>query len=363
MINIKKNITGFVFIGDPHIWSHKPGRRLDTNYLQTILQKIIWISHYCNEHNLQAVFLGDLIHEANDNDLKMISQLVTTMQHFVLKPLVLVGNHDLTETQLTEGTVLHLLHSTGQIEVLMKNEPYGRFSVQNDFGQSTVLLGGTPYGNPIPHSLKKWCPFTEHHTHQELKKALQVDYTVWITHDDLAFDSSYPNSIELQPFVGVDIAVNGHMHKTQKPLKKGETSWYNPGNINRLTLDLMHQTPKIWVYYPGENSYEYGGDGLPVYKLHSVEIPHQKGETILSLEGKISIDPQYQLKPDVIPPVDQQYLSDFVQKIKQEEYIEKTDDGVFLHQQIQQEFLEKNPPEHIQHIILHLFNQSIKHQN
>lgn len=362
-IETAKTTQGLVFIGDPHVWSHKPGRRRDTDYLGTILNKIIWIAQYCNQHNLYPIILGDLLDDSQDNDLHMMSRLVDALQHFENKPLVLVGNHDISEKTLTPGTVLHLLHHTGQIEAIIQNGPHCIIPIDNGTGLQNILLGGTPYGEAIPLSLQKWSGLVGETTHEEIQEHLGVDRVVWITHEDLAFDSSYPNSVALHPIMGVDISVNGHMHRTQKPVQKGKTAWYNPGNINRLTIDLIDQPPKIWVYR-ADGQMEVGADGLEVPLIEGVAVPHVAGPEILSLEGRISTMEQNAVSSDDVDNVEQDnqdegLLSKFVQHMKNDERTARSDDGVFLAGVIQEEFNTIKPPPAVQSIVSRLFERAL----
>lgn len=358
-INLK-NLKGFVFIGDPHIWSFKPGRRLDDNYLKTILGKMKWIANYCNENKLIPIILGDLLDDAQDNDLSMLSDLVDTLQDFETKPIVLVGNHDINEKKLKPGTVLYLLHQTGQIDAMIDNGPFRSVTLENNGIETNVLIGGTPYGEDVPISITKWVGNATKLEHQELKDVIGMDKVIWITHDDFAFDSSYPNAIALKPIEGVDIAVNGHMHRTQKPVLKGQTAWYNPGNINRLTIDLIDQTPKIWVYIPNEEKTQLSSEGLEIPLIESVEIPHIEGKLILSQEGRIStIEQKYlekNLKEDILQNT---LLSKFVEQIKDDDNISRSDDGVYLASVINEEYEILNVPPKIQNIVSNLFEKAL----
>ena len=360
----RKPTKGLVFIGDPHIWSHKPGRRRDENYLNTLIGKLIWSARYANEHDLWPVILGDLLHESSDNDLGMISKLVDAMQHFERKPFVMVGNHDLTEKTLTPGTVLHLLAQTEQIHAMVDNSPMALIPITQDGQTSQVLLGGTPYGEQIPVSLAKWVAGKIDLKHDDIKKDLGVDKVVWITHEDLAFDSNYPGALALFPIEGVDLVVNGHMHATQKPIRKGCTSWYNPGNITRLTIDLIEHIPKIWTWSPFDTRTQAGADGIDVPVLDGIVIPHVEGHKILSLEGRAAlIEEQHKVViADDEPSADTSSVtSEFVKMIKNDEQTERTDDGVFLAQSIQEELDHINPPAHIKDIVIRLFDQTIAH--
>ena len=362
--------SGFLFIGDPHIWSHKPGRRLDEDYLGTLLGKMLWAAEKANEQQLWPVILGDLLHDATDNNLVMISRLTDCLQHFDRKPLVLVGNHDLTEKKLTPGTTLHLLNQTGQILAMTNNGPYGIFEMVALEGKVRVLLGGTPYGEAIPQSLLPWVESKvlkkDMTSHDDLKKLLGVDEVVWITHEDLAFDKSYPNAITLAPILGVDVAVNGHMHTNQKPIMKGKTAWFNPGNISRLTIDLIEQIPTVWKWVPKQKEIMIGADGLPVPLLLGLIIPHVLGCNILSLEGRVAVvDDLSNLQEKVNEGADLSLLtSSFVDHIKNETHVGRSDDGVFLSSVIKEEMSLQKTPQHIKDIVDRLFEKAInKHRN
>lgn len=350
----KRPTKGFLIIGDPHIWSKKPGRRRDESYLQTILGKIAWSIEYANDNDLWPICLGDLMHEAQDNDLEMIEDLIHTLEQSHRKMIVLVGNHDISETTLKKGTTLNLLNKTECIHVILKNEPFGIFEFEKDDGEKeNVLLGGTPYGMEIPLTLIKWCKGRVENEHDKIKKHLGVDRCVWITHDDLAFDSHYPGAKQLHEITGVDLAINGHMHKEQKPLKKGVTSWHNPGNISRITIDLIKQEPNVWVL-DGFDNYSLGGDGLDVISMKKVTIPHISGDEILSKEGKISLVEKIEGESD-----EESEISNFVEKIKKDEMVEKSDDAVFLKESIYDDFEAHNVPEKIRNIVIGLLDKSI----
>lgn len=354
----KRPTKGFLIIGDPHLWSKKPGRRLDTSYNSTILGKISYAIDYANENDLWPVCTGDLMHEAQDSNLEMIEDILHTLEQSDRKMIVLVGNHDISETTLKKGTTLNLLNRTGCIMVMMENAPFGVFEMIDSEGEEKrVLLGGTPYGYEIPSSLGKWSKGKNTQNHNEMKKSFKVDKSVWITHDDLAFDSHYPGAKQLHEITGVDMAINGHMHKEQKPLQKGNTSWYNPGNISRITIDLIEQKPKVWIVGVGVEQNAVGGDGLNVIEMKSVEISHIEGREILSMEGKISINE----KKD--PTTIDEKASSFVEKIKKDEMIGRTDDAVFLKEAIEHDFEENEVPEVIREIVMRLLDKSTKEKN
>lgn len=343
---------GLLFVGDPHVWSLKPGRRRD-DYFATICDKLEQIAHISNDRNLWVVCLGDLFHQAQDNNLDMISRLTRVFSLYKRKPIVLVGNHDLTETTLTPGTTLDVFHASGQILAMVDNGPFATLNIDTPEGVHRLVLGGTPYGQDIPVSLAQWFKGT---THESIKKKAKADTIAWITHEDLAFDNSYPNAVALRPIVGVDIAVNGHMHRMQKPVKMGQTSWYNPGNIARISIDLADQVVAVWAWEPTKKTMPSSND-LDVVYLEQIPLKVQEGKVVLSLEGHIA------KKEKVEHLVEATTTSRFVEQLKQDQHVERTDEGVVLRETLNEDYATHEVPEHISLITDELFKQALmQHQ-
>ena len=60
---------GVLYIGDPHVWSKKPGRRRDEDFLATILGKLGQAAEIANKNHLWPICPGDLLHDDDDHDL------------------------------------------------------------------------------------------------------------------------------------------------------------------------------------------------------------------------------------------------------------------------------------------------------
>ena len=359
---------GFVFLGDPHVWSRSPGRRLD-KYGRAILKKLAAAAKIANEQDLWPVCLGDLLHEADDNDLAMLSSLIATLRLFDRPLLCAVGNHDLTERTLTQGTALELLEQASALRTLCHNAPYAYIDMLDGQGQEVrVLLGATPYGDSIPVSLAPWTGLAKAVDHDHSKQALGAHSVIWITHDDLAFDHRYPGAKDTHPIVGVDLAVNGHMHLTQKPLRRGQTTWHNPGNLARLTIDLAEQTPKIWAWRPNEARTMKAADGLDVPLMESIELPHDPAENVLSMAGRAVKQAQLEgQSAGVMEPEPAETLpatgiasSRFVEKLREDQSERRTDDGTLLNQTIQEVLDQQSPPEHIVKIVNRLASKALE---
>lgn len=347
---------GLAFIGDPHVWSRKPGRRRDADHLGAIIGKMEWCADACNEKNLWPVILGDLLHDPTDNGLIMLERLEHALARFHRKPIVLTGNHDLQEVSLTEGSTLHFLHSTGKIHCIIDNGLFASITVEDGDKIRKVALGGTPYGQTVPDHIGKTCGWSGFGKldHDAVKKKLGVDDVVWITHDDMAFDKPYPGSKALHPVIGADLAVNGHMHGWQQPIAKGPTAWHNPGNINRMTVDLKDHVPRLWLWWPARVEYQDGGDGLPVQTLHPLVIPHAKGPDAFSLEGRISQTALSQ--DDGSSAQGSRFVALSAQNMTG---ADRTDDGVYLMESIQAEADRGGDSDEVVQIVSNLLDRTV----
>ena len=363
--------SGLVFIGDPHLWSKTPGRRLD-NYSQVTLNKLAAAAEISNRLNLWPVCLGDLFHHAKENNLEFLSKIMEVLREFDRPFLCAVGNHDLTERELTKGTALELLEQAGVLRTMRQNGPFGIIEITDEMGgTSNVLLGATPYGENIPPSLSRWTGLTRSVDHNATKKAIGVEHSVWITHDDMAFDHRYPGAKDTHPIVGVDLVINGHMHLAQTPLRKGPTAWYNPGNISRLSIDLSKQTPRIWSWKPDGLTMK-ASDGLDIPLIEPIDLPHQDSEEVLSLHGravKNAILSGEEISTLIVPeedtlPVSGIASSKFVEKLKDDQSQQRTDDGSYLSQTVQDTLARRQAPEHVSGIVQRLLDRALeKHRN
>lgn len=251
--DFRSNARGFLFIGDPHVASHKIGRRKD-DYTQSVLSKLEAAAFVCEEENLIPVILGDLMHTNDDSEIKLLNRLTRVLQQFPTTPLVLEGNHDRGQlTQLSDQDVLQLLSLTGTIELTGRGL-VGVFHFKE--AQKPTRLWACPHGTELPSALPDF-----------------DGDTVMVTHHDLAFGSSYPGATELKPIEGCAMVVNGHMHDTKKPVLQGETWWHNPGNIEPLSIDLADHVPRVWKWVPGQD----------FSVLEGVDLPH--GSDIFDLAG------------------------------------------------------------------------------
>lgn len=337
-----KIVNGILFIGDPHLWSKKPGRRLD-NYTDVILNKLKEAIQYANQHNLLIICLGDLFEKPEDNDIEFLTKVIEVIKEN--KMLINVGNHDIHEHKLTFKNPLKLLEKTGLIELTEDNGFAYQVDIKNQNNEiNRIIIGATPYGHKIPDNvlpllidlendilkgdveLNKdniYQPLTEEQIEniqeqekgnkvvgnipiylkqdfnqeyqtifEKFKKENNIKEVIWLTHHDLAMTGAYPNSIALKEIYGVDRVINGHIHGTKMPVKINNTVYYNIGNIARMKIDMIFHKPAVWQYDFNENDEEDLKDltpsvnGLMVKSLKPYYLSCQDGKEVFKLNGK-----------------------------------------------------------------------------
>ena len=393
---------GVLFVGDPHLWSKRPGRRRDESFLNTILNKLTKVASIANNNNLLAVILGDLFHEDDDYEPEMLVKIIKVLQLFKRKPVTIVGNHEKDEWVLKEKNALALLKVTNQIDVIEKNSFWGKLTLTNPKDKNhthNIAIGGTPYGQTIPYDLTSFLKteggssiraeldkenlnlakekmkslagrggvnlLSESNVNEnilpndeinnQIHEALNCETVIWLTHHDLAFENTYPNSIPLHNIDGVDMMINGHIHGTKKPVKVGNTACYNPGNISRLSIDMAEHLPSVWMWTPFIEKQMPSSKGIMVPYLEQIVLPHVTGEEIFNFEGRHTQKSLIEVLPEEIEH------SVFVELLKTENNSNnKTDDGIYLKESMDAIFQEKETIEPVKLILEHLFHKALK---
>jgi len=259
-----EGFNGFLFIGDPHLAGYRPGRRMD-DYTNVILDKLAQAAVISVEQNLVPVILGDLFHRNKENSLPLLSRLIDIARSFSMVPLTLEGNHDKEETRLTSADALTLVSKLGAFTVLTKEGLAGEF----DFGGSVVRLYAVPYGAEIPREL----PEEEGVTN------------IIITHHDLNFSGAHPGCKPIQEIAGCKMLVNGHIHKKLPSFDCGAMRAHNPGNIARLSKDVIHEVPSVWEWRPAFNNFELKRHILK----YDADVFDLTGDHVAPAAGKASV--------------------------------------------------------------------------
>lgn len=214
------NYRGLLLIGDPHLEGRQPGYRKD-DYPEVILDKLDWSLNYAVTNRLLPIILGDLFDKPRDNPTWLIGRLIEMFRQASTQGEVLgiYGNHDVHyQPELTEHDSLSLLVCSQALRLLSAESPW-----IGEMQGRTVIVGGASYREELPKA------FT-----------LPLDRTsagpplvVWITHHDILIPGYDEGRIKPCEIPGVDLVINGHIHRRLETVERGQTQWWTPGNISR----------------------------------------------------------------------------------------------------------------------------------
>lgn len=326
---------GLLIVGDPHVSSRRPGRRVEKNWPEPILTKLQKCVEICNEQNLVMILLGDLFDTCFEPDEGLKTRLARILQDLNVVAISNTGNHDVknitlpgqpsTVMALSDGDSLAYIGTTNVVDVVAKSGPVCEFIL----GEKRLGIGMTPYGQEIPRDVTGLFP--------------QADAVAWFTHHDIAFENPYPGAIEPFEIAGCKLAINGHVHATKPLVRAGSTQWINPGNINRQSMDLIDHVPSAWILR---------GDG----QMEPVVLPHERGAFDLTGTFVTAVT-----EKELVRDVD----SAFVTLLRAETTSEMaiSADGSLLAEDIEAKFESDGTDSHVRNIILSLLSDAVERRN
>jgi predicted phosphodiesterase len=209
---------GLLFIGDPHLSARVPGFRKD-DYPRTTLDKLRWALAYADTNRLKPVLLGDLFHYPRDNANWLLVELMSLIE----RPLIAIfGNHDCSENTLCADDTLAVLQAAGKLQLLGGGDAQAT-PWRGEINGMPIAIGGSCWGQKLPESVDR--------------SALGLPrHVIWISHHDLRFPG-YEESARwsCREIPGIDLVINGHIHRQLPDVQAGNTMWCNPGNISRVS--------------------------------------------------------------------------------------------------------------------------------
>jgi hypothetical protein len=248
---------GVLFIGDPHLASRVPGFRKD-DYPRRILAKLKFALDYAREHALLPVLLGDLFDFPRDNANWLLVELHALLGHGTL---AIYGNHDCKENTPTDNDSVSVLVASGRLHLLSATDVW-----HGEINGCTVIIGGTCWGQTLPEAFDR-SPYADG----------RPCHVLWATHHDLRFpgyEESARRSCGEVP--GIDLVVNGHIHRDLGEVTAGGTRWVNPGNITRISRSDACKT-----HVPGMLRVHVAADGLTCERI---AIPHEPFDDVFHPE-------------------------------------------------------------------------------
>lgn len=325
MTEVIKGYEGFLFIGDSHLVSNKPGRRID-DYATAVLGKLSQSARIAKERRLYPIHLGDLFHRARENSLELLSRTSKVLREFPEPLRMVAGSHDRTESWLTEKDAVYLLADFGVLRPLDKP---GKV-LTLDIAGELVSLWVTPAGCAVPNSIP----------------AEPGTRNIMVTHHDFDFNGKYPGAHELHEIEGCDLMVNGHMHHPTPMVLKGRTACHNPGSISRPSVDLVRHQPVVSVWTPAH-----------CLNLEAVPLEHVKDVFDMTGHEAFAADPK-ELKASLPKGL---RLSTFAAKLRATEATEaaRTDDGSVMVERLDNYFKMFEKPDNLKRYMTSLVAEVI----
>lgn len=208
---MESDYKGLLFIGDPHLSSRIPGFRKD-DYTGAILKKMEFAINYAAEHFLLPILLGDLFNLPRDNSNRLLTHLMRILEGRLV--LGVTGNHDTTESELQDEDSLSVIVAAGRLRLLDQSGPW-----RGIVNKVPLCIGGSSWSEKIP---------------TQFEEAASDACVVWITHHNIGFVDAEGSWIKPQEIQGIQLIVNGHIHRPMPDRTCGMTTWMNPGSIARV---------------------------------------------------------------------------------------------------------------------------------
>ena len=244
---------GLLVIGDPHLEGRQPGFRKD-DFPRVILGKLRWCIEYALGERLLPILLGDLFDKPRDNPTWMLGELIDLLSR--IECIGVYGNHDCADPLLGPHDSLSLLIKAGCVTLVDHDLPWRGVMNGRD-----VVIGGSSYRQRIPESFKV--------AGADGPSPLGV----WITHHDLNLPGYDENRFpKPRPIPGVDLIINGHIHRRLDPVTAGSTVWMTPGNITRRS-----RSDAVRAHTPSVLRVDVTRSG---YETTYVEVPHERFDDV-----------------------------------------------------------------------------------
>ena len=214
------DFRGLMFIGDPHLESRIPGFRKD-DYPTVALRKFRWCLQFAREQAFQPFLLGDLFQLPQDNPNWLIAEIISIINDYTDGSLpAIYGNHDVRENSLKPNDSISILFAGGHLRQVGVDDQAWSGTVAG----AEVSVGGTVWGERLPER--------EHFSNTD--NCSKADLSVWMTHHDILIPG-YEEGGRIRPFGidGLDVVINGHIHRRLEIVSKKQTHWVTAGNITR----------------------------------------------------------------------------------------------------------------------------------
>ena len=176
--------------------------------------------------------------------------------------MAIYGNHDCKENQPTDNDSVSILVASGLLRLLSADAPW-----VGTANGCTLVVGGTCWGQKLPDAFDR----------STVATVGRPCHVVWATHHDLLFpgyEESARRACRCVP--GIDLIVNGHIHRDLGEVVADTTKWVNPGNITRVARSDASK-----AHRPGMLRVDVSAEGLACVR---VDVPHRPFDEVFHAE-------------------------------------------------------------------------------
>lgn len=257
------------FIGDSHINESQPTNRTD-NYYTALLNKLEFVLKTCTENNIQYLVIPGDIFDKPVVSYGVAGDIYKLLSTYNIKPLVIVGQHDLSFRYLNERTSPVLF-----LELLNK---FQLLTPDGVYLNDSTYIKGLSYGE----------------TEQKVIINSKCKTNILVIHRQVAPKAIGPKVEFLtakqvvSKYGDFDLIISGDYH--YKYAKKFRNTYVvNAGVLCRSTVTDMKRNHKPTMFIFDCNK----------KRIRSTEIPHRPAEEIFDLSAKLKASTREKIETDI----------------------------------------------------------------
>lgn len=252
------NYSGLMFIGDVFFSKVRPARRLDDDFLNTVIGKMNFVLNYAKSQNLKPIIIGSLVKKKFE--IAAYSQLINLLNGH--NALVVAGENEYVgaSTIINEHSQCKLLADSGIIELVSKNGFCCNINVLKNNDVQKIGIFAYPEKTNIDTNIINEV------------KANEVDYSIILAKGKTTSSFFVKEDIEdkvKKGIKGVDLFVSDK-GQFNLPIKYENTTFATTSPLLRSTVEQDSLTPKVLVLHSN-------------YTLENISVPCEK--CIFDMQG------------------------------------------------------------------------------
>lgn len=235
-----KTYNGILIVGDSLISGSRPGRRLDTDFMQTAISKVAQCIAIAQERNLKLIFNGAITRK--NFEIGVFSKLIHLFSGKDV--LVVAGDSEYKPKSLdiNPHSTCKLLSDSGIIKLAEKGGIAEKILISTTKGIKSICLYAVPEGGSTPANIG-------------LQEGINRGDTVFIlsrlmNEKTILDEDDGEQDIRLTEWPGASYYVTNRTNQKEPIRKVGRTTWLHTGPLVRTHVREAHITPCAWEWNP-----------------------------------------------------------------------------------------------------------------